>query len=264
LPDPQAKLNSTQRFSDRVQYYVQSRPRYPRAILDFCRTDLSLRPSDQIADIGSGTGFLSELFLQNGNPVFGVEPNEPMRLAAERGLRGFAGFHSINGTAEQTGLPAGSFGFIVAGQAFHWFDRAASRTEFSRILQPRGVVLLIWNEREKNDDDNGFAAAYDAVVREFQTDWNTVRHENITTEDSRALGDFFGPAGFELRKFDNPQPLNLDGVLARALSSSYLPLPGQPRCEEMLDQLREIFRVHAQNEQVIQRYTAKVYYGRLS
>ena len=83
-----------------------------------------MTPADHVADIGSGTGFLSELFLQNGNPVYAVEPNDPMRLAAEKSLGHIPNFHSVKGTAEQTGLPAGGFGFAVAGQAFHWFNRA--------------------------------------------------------------------------------------------------------------------------------------------
>jgi ubiquinone/menaquinone biosynthesis C-methylase UbiE len=261
---PQPKTDSTQRFSDRVGYYIRSRPRYPRAIINLCQSELGLRPQDKIADIGSGTGFLSEPFLQNGNEVFGVEPNEAMRLAAEKILADFPKFHSLNSRAEATTLADKSIDFVIAGQAFHWFDRPRTRVEFQRILRPTGWVVLVWNEREKDTPANEFSAAYDAVVREFQIDWDTVSHEKLTNADPRELAEFFSPAEMQIREFDNPQTLDLDGVLARALSSSYLPLPGQPRCEEMLDRLREIVQRYGNNGKVVQPYTAKVYYGRLS
>jgi SAM-dependent methyltransferase len=149
VPTANPQTDSTRRFSDRVNYYIRSRPRYPADLLQFCISELGLKAEDKIADIGSGTGFLSEHFLRNGNDVFGVEPNEPMRRAAERDLAQYPKFHSIAATAEQTTLPAGQFAFVVAGQAFHWFDAPRARAEFQRILKPGGQVILVWNEREK-------------------------------------------------------------------------------------------------------------------
>lgn len=251
----------TRRFSNRAEYYSKSRPSYPRALLDYCRTHLGLKPDHQIADIGSGTGLLTELFLENGNPVFAVEPNQPMRLEAEKTLARHKNFHSIPATAESTTLPPQSIDFVIAGQAFHWFDRPRARVEFQRILRPQGQVLLIWNERDKERDP--FSAAYDSVVREFQTDWHKVRHENLTGADPRALADFFAPGSFKLEQFDNPQSLDLGTLIARALSSSYLPLPGQPGCDKMLARLREIFDRFAANGKVVQPYTTKLYHGNL-
>jgi SAM-dependent methyltransferase len=67
--------DSKQRFSSRVADYVRYRPSYPSALLDLLRSECALRSGHVIADIGSGTGFLSELFLKNGNRVYGIEPN---------------------------------------------------------------------------------------------------------------------------------------------------------------------------------------------
>ena len=47
------------------------------------------------------------MLLENGNPVFGVEPNAEMRQAGERLLARFPKFTSVAGTAEATTL-AGS------------------------------------------------------------------------------------------------------------------------------------------------------------
>jgi SAM-dependent methyltransferase len=225
---------------------------------------LGLRTDHQIADIGSGTGFLSELFLENGNTVFAVEPNDPMREAGEKLLGRYPKFHSIKATAESTGLEANAFDFVMAGQAFHWFDRGRTRAEFERILRPKGWVLLVWNERRKGETDEGFLSAYDDVVREFEIDWHKIRHEKITGADTGALDEFFAPLGWKLVTFENPQALDLEGVIARALSSSYLPLPGQLGCEEMVKRLGEVFERCQKDGRVWMHYDTKAYYGRVS
>src|SRR5712692_6490280 len=112
--------DAKQRFSNRAADYVRYRPGYPAAVLSVLRTECGLRPGHVIADIGSGTGFLSELFLKNGNRVYGVEPNEAMRQAGGEYLAAYDGFSSIDGSAESTTLDDGSVDFVTAGQAFHW------------------------------------------------------------------------------------------------------------------------------------------------
>jgi SAM-dependent methyltransferase len=257
-------LDPTRRFSSRVDYYVRSRPRYPQALLDFCRDELGMGPGKTIADIGSGTGFLSELFLGAGYEVFGVEPNDAMRHAAEKLLAGFANFHSVNARAEATSLDSGSVDFIVAGQAFHWFDRPKTRVEFRRVLRPGGWVMLVWNDRQKTQTPGDFSSEYDSVIKEFQTDLKRVSHADLTSRESTALNEFFAPNAVQTRSFDNPQTLDAEGVIARALSSSYLPLPGEARCQEMIERLHRIVDRCGENGKVVQPYTTKVYYGRLN
>ena len=139
----------TQRFTSRVEHYVRYRPSYPRDLLDLLETRCGLSSASVVADVGSGTGILSELFLENGNRVIGIEPNKEMREAAERRLRRHPRFTSVAGTAEATTLDDASADFVAAGQAFHWFDPERARTEFSRILKPGGWVVLAWNLRRK-------------------------------------------------------------------------------------------------------------------
>src|ERR1700733_1600659 len=96
----QSALDPTRRFSTRAEFYARARPRYPRGLLEFCRNTLGLQPTNRVADVGSGTGFLSELFLQNGNQVFAIEPNEEMRRKAEATFDSNPSFVSIGATAE--------------------------------------------------------------------------------------------------------------------------------------------------------------------
>jgi ubiquinone/menaquinone biosynthesis C-methylase UbiE len=109
----------TQRFTGRVGNYDRYRPSYPRAILNLLESECGLTSASVIADVGSGTGILSELFLQNGSRVFGVEPNYEMRNAGESRLEHYPRFTSVAATAEATTLDYASVDFITAGQAFH-------------------------------------------------------------------------------------------------------------------------------------------------
>ena len=76
-------LESTERFSDRVADYVRFRPDYPVAMLQWLQSEFGVTPQWLVADIGAGTGISSKLFLDGGYPVIAVEPNAPMRAAAE-------------------------------------------------------------------------------------------------------------------------------------------------------------------------------------
>jgi SAM-dependent methyltransferase len=257
-----SNLNPTQRFSSRVSYYVRARPKYPAALLRFLQAELHLLPTHRVADIGSGTGILSELFLRNGNPVIGIEPNAEMRAAGDDYLKSYRGFHSQNGAAETTGLADHCVDFAVAGQAFHWFDPPRARAEFQRILAPGGWVVLVWNERRRND--SGFEAAYDELIQRFAVDKHVDHHTAVTGASDSVLGPFFGPGHFLVREFDNFQDLDLEDVKARILSSSYMPLPDHPSFADMMAAAEKAFADHAQAGRVRMSYDTRAYYGRMT
>jgi SAM-dependent methyltransferase len=246
--------NSTTRFSGRVEDYVKYRPHYPEIILSYLQDLYTFGPGWVVADIGSGTGISTELFLRFGNAVIAVEPNREMRSKAEELLAGYPGFVSVDGTAEATGLENSSVDLIVAGQAFHWFDPVRTRMEFTRIARPGAVVALIWNERLILSD---FEREYEELILHFAGDYNAINHKNITDAQ---LGDFFHPRSFVLRSFGNEQRFDFDGLKGRLLSSSYIPKEG-PGFAAMIDALKELFMRHAAGGQVRVGYETKVYTG---
>src|ERR1700733_11623694 len=167
-----AFTDSKQRFSSRVADYVRFRPGYPREALTLLRTECGLRSGQVIADVGSGTGFLSELFLKNGNRVYGIEPNQAMREAGEDYLASYDSFVSVDASAEATALENGTIDFVTAGQAFHWFEPAGARREFQRILKPSGWVVVMYNDRQM---DSAFANAYEELLLKYGTDYQRIR-----------------------------------------------------------------------------------------
>ncbi len=253
------KRDPTQRFSSRVENYVKTRPGYPETMLDVLQRACGLNPHSIIADIGSGTGLSTEPFLKNGNPVFGVEPNKEMHEAAEKLLRDYKNFTSIDATAENTKLSIKSICYVVSGQAFHWFDRVATRKEFARILKPDGYVLLIWNDRKT--DATPFLRAYENLLVEFSTDYREINHRNI---DENVINEFFTPNKFDLISLPNAQHFDYTKLEGRLMSSSYAPDVGHPQHLPMLKKLRDIYDEHQVNDNVTFEYATLIYYGHLS
>lgn len=255
-------MNSRTRFSNRVEDYLRHRPRYPQRVVERLLKEHVLLPDSVVADIGSGTGFSSELFLRCGCTVYGIEPNEEMRSAGEEFLAAYPGFISINGTAERTNLGAASVDLVVAGQAFHWFDRTACGIEWRRILKPGGHVVLLWNDRRIEGD--AFSKAYEQLLLTHGTDYLEVRKKNVGTNVDRAEWDaFFGNARWTKFTEPNIQELDVTGLAGRLLSSSYVPAMGEPGNAEMMSALHDLFRRHQRNGSVELVYDTVVFCGTL-
>jgi SAM-dependent methyltransferase len=249
--------DSTQRFSSRVGDYVLHRPGYPAEVIQLLRNECGLTPSSVMADIAFGTGIFTRLLLENGNPVFGVEPNPKMRQAGEKYLAEFPRFTSVAGTAEATTLAAQSLDIITAAQAAHWFDREKARWEFVRILRPGGWCVLLWNERRL--DSTPFLRAYENLLQTYGTDYHEVRHERTTA----IIHEFFSPSTFREQVFEMRQDLDYPALEGRLRSSSYTPEPGDVKYQPMLAELRRIFDAYQSGGCIAMEYDTRVFYGRL-
>ena len=250
-------MNTLNRFSNRVDNYIKFRPDYPVEILSFLKQKGFLYKESVIADIGSGTGISSEFFLKEGNTVFGVEPNKEMREAAERLLSGYTNFKSVDARAENTSLENNSVDLIIAGQAFHWFDKEKCKEEFKRILKPSGIVVLMWNDRRT--DTTQFLEAYEDFIKMFATDYLQVNHKNI---DEKIFNNFF-KNHYQMESFLNYQYFDLDGLKGRILSSSYMPAEGHKDFDFMMSVLKKIFTRFQDDGKVTIEYDTKLFYGQL-
>jgi len=256
IDDLQMKRDTVSRFSNRVENYVKYRPQYPPGMLRLLEEKFNINNSLKVADIGSGTGISSEQFVEAAYDVFGVDPNSEMRMCAEKYFAGRKNYFSVNGSAEATTLDADSMDIIVAGQAFHWFDKAESRVEFRRIIKSEGMVFLIWNKKVNSE---GFMDLYFGLLKKYGTDYENVKHENF---DSHTISDFFAPMSFELITMSNEQLLDYEGLKGRLLSSSYIPTEGE-KYERMLEELKSMYSEFNQNGIIRIDYNTEIYAGKL-
>ena len=244
------------RFTRHAEFYSKYRPGYPKSVLQFLERGLGFSSSSIVADVGSGTGIFAEMLLENGNVVFGVEPNGEMRKIAEAKLSSYSNFRSVNASAESTTLPDSSVDYVTSAQSFHWFDRIRAREEFGRILRADGWMVLVWNSRRTNTP---FLQAYDEMVRRSPFEKRAVRHEDLTDE---ILSKFLG-TDYRTAKLSNVQECDEASFRGRVLSSSYSPVPDDPLYEKLLGSLSELFRRFQVNCRVRFEYDTEVYAGQL-
>jgi SAM-dependent methyltransferase len=251
--------NSSPYVTRLVENYSQYRPGYPQAaIVDLLQRECDLTPQAIIADIGSGTGLLTEVFLRNGNQVFGIEPLPAMRTAAEHFLQRYPRFTSIAATAEATTLADHCVDVVTAGQAFHWFDRKRARREFARILVPRGWVVLAWNDQRTT------ATPFLVAWEQFWQTYLAREGVNPQQRQQELLAPFFGTGTFTVKLFENPLVCDFAALKGRVLSSGNAPTADHPRYPEMLQALEAIFQAHQVNGTVTIEHDTLVCYGQLS
>ena len=250
---------SSSRFNGRVENYLRYRPRYPREIIPFLQGEIGLDSDWRVADIGSGTGFLAERFVDFGCDVTGVEPNAAMRAAGESHLRGHYNFRSVDGSAESSGLPGAAFDLVTAGQAFHWFEPARTREEFKRILRSPGWVALVWNSRAATLSD--VTREYESILEKLNHDYQKVAEKNTRPETIEAFLDNGAPLA--QARFPNLQSYSWDQLRGRALSSSYAPLPADRRHGWFVQSLLALFERHQEGGFLAFPYETNLFWGQL-
>ncbi len=248
--------NNVASFTGRVEEYAKYRPGYPEQIVSLLESKIEFDQSKDIADVGCGTGKLSRVFLNNGNLVFGVEPNDEMRMKSEKLLSKFINFISVEGTAENTMLATNSVDVITVGQAFHWFDLKKTKKEFKRILKKDGYVVIVWNERKN-------ASQVMKAVNKILLSLNQ-EHEEAEKNlvDKNLLNTFYGVEKINKSTFPNFQMLDLAGLKGRIQSISYVPEKGDVN-KRIMNEIKDVFEKYNNGGQVKIEYTTKVFWGKL-
>lgn len=255
MNDKLSSMNPTGRFTNRVDNYVKFRPSYPPELIQFLQMKAGLSSQAVVADIGSGTGILTELLLHNAKKVYAVEPNAAMRAAAEIKLSAVCNYESVEGTAENTTLANKSVHLITVAQAFHWMEPVATRKEFERILDNRGHVALIWNLR---DNTAPFMKEYEELKTTFGKDYLDTKRA-----DEETIKVFFKDAPMIVESFPNPQLMDFTSLKGQLESASYMPLEGEPRYEEMIATLEKLFNTYQQHGTIQMDFYTKVYMNSL-
>ncbi len=235
-------MDSRDKFSDRAADYTIGRPSYAQSFIDYLYSDLGFSAEICVADIGCGTGKLTRQLLEKGSRVFAVEPNDDMRGIAQSELNNYDKLTVIKGDSSHTNLKDNSVDFVVAAQAFHWFDTDEFREECKRIQKQGAKVILVWNMRDEEDDVN--KAVYDMNKKYCPS------FKGFTAglkKDDEKIAQFFYDK-YELIVFDNPLYYNREKFISRCLSSSYSLKSGDEKYNEFIKCANDIFDKYSSND----------------
>lgn len=245
---PLHDMNPLSRFSDRADNYAKYRPSYPAAAIDTILEGLTNFSQFVAADIGAGTGISSRLLAERGIRVIAIEPNEAMRKAALP--------HPLlelrEGRAESTNLADVSVDLISCFQSFHWFDPQPTLEEFRRILKPAGRLAVVWNDRDRADE---FTQNYSRLVQKASN--NHPAESRLVSADPLLTSPIF--PNVSRHNFEYRQELDLEGLIGRAMSVSYIPREGEAH-EQLISGLTELYnRDRDENGFVQLAYCTSVY-----
>ena len=249
-------MDNTSKFNKKAGFYASARPTYAEGFLKKLYSDFGVSDKSVVADIGSGTGIFTRQLLQLGCSVYAVEPNDDMRIEAERELASFKGFHSVNGRAEVTGLNDRSVDFITVAQAFHWFEPVSFKRECARILKPDGKIFLIWNSRDEAAEIN--VRQYE-LFGKYCPDFKIPSKD--TTKSDKRISDFFD-GKFVYAEFENNLLYDMDKFISRGLSSSYSPKYGTAGYTEFVAELGSLFEEFSSDGIVTVPNKTRIYYNK--
>lgn len=207
--------------------YDTYRPTYPPEAVAWI-LGVAGRPVRDVADVGAGTGVLTQVVADLGYRVSAFEPDEGMLAQLRRRAPSVA---AELARAEALPVEDDTFDALVVGQAFHWFDAPAASTEFRRVLRPDGVLGLLWNLR----DDR---AAWLAQMRPLidGSDW-----QRASAEDAKDELDAFFP-GIERAEFAHSMSMTPDEFVGLVGTFSFVRL--HPERDARLASVREVLATH--------------------
>lgn len=247
-------MKNTEKFTGKADVYEESRPSYPHQLIEMLYTKYGFSENSIIADIGSGTGKFAKLLLEMGSKVYCVEPNADMRAAAEKELQAYNGFELINSGAENIDLGNSSCDFVTAAQAFHWFDTLRFKAECRRILRSGGKAVLIWNNRDNEQDCT--KECYN-VFKEFCPEFKGFSGGGRYSESIDIMFD----GDYEKEELENPIYFNRRQFINRGLSASYSLTEKDGRFDEYIKALGRVFDKYEANGILEMRNFTRAYIG---
>ena len=216
-------------FERTAEAYERGRPGYAEAALDA----LDLPPDAVVLDLAAGTGKLTRQLVARFARVIAVEPLDGMRVVLERVV---PEAEALKGSADAIPLEDESVDAAFVGEAFHWFGNDAAVREIARVIRPRGVLAILFNQVDGDFEPAlpaAFWDAYHALAIEKPPE------QRVSTGLWRT--PFPGPfEPFTEVSYPNPVEIDRDGILAQVASWSMIAALPEPDRMRLLAELGEL------------------------
>jgi SAM-dependent methyltransferase len=223
-------------FASAADIYERARPSYPAEAVAWLVERAGIGPGRTVVDLGAGTGKLTRLLVPFGARVVAVEPVAEMRAKLTEVL---PSVEALDGTAEDIPLPDGAADVITCAQAFHWFNFSLALPEVERVLADDGVLVLVWNMRELDDELQAAIETLLAPYRSAASDRSDDRWRP-RLEASNLFG------AVEQASFVFQQHVSRADVVDRVASTSFVAALAPDERDVVLGRVRELAAGYAE------------------
>lgn len=235
-------MDSKEKFTFKSRIYDTYRPKYSEQFIDSIIDDYPISHFDKIADIGAGTGILTQQLLRIGCEIFAIEPNKEMRKIAENKFLNEKKCHVINGSAEKTTLNDNSIDLIIVAQAFHWFEIQSFKKEFLRISK-RNKAILVWNTKKTSQP---YIAELEEVNQKYCKDFKGFSGGIKVDEISSFFDNHY------IKKvFENNLRMKRQNFINGILTGSYTPNKEDKGYDEYVQKVEDIFEKYCKDNELI-------------
>jgi SAM-dependent methyltransferase len=251
LSQPEIHEQAARGFDSAAEEYERGRPGYPAEAIDLLASELGFGAGSTVVDLAAGTGKLTRALIGTGARVVAIEPVPGMRAQL---VRAVPEAEALVGTAEAMPLEAGSADAVLVAQAFHWFDTVRAAREIHRVLRPGGGLGAIWNVW---DDSVPWIARLQELIDAHRGD--TPQRTTSPWREQLAATGLFTP--LTDRTIANVVHANLDVLLARTASISFIATLPEPELEKLLADVRELVAAHPEawsRGEVVMSYATQV------
>lgn len=230
---PKSWMNPTEAYSIKAANYAKYRWDYAPEAVSFIVEQTGMDGQSVAADIGAGTGIMTQHLMPVCEHVYAVEPNGPMLswLRSEYGVQKNISF--INATSDDTGLPERSIDVLLAAQALHWFDAEPTKAEFQRVLADGG-----WAVFARNYGTDRESGAYIDGLKNSKYCTGAVESGHANQEPPTY---YFGGQDYVLQTFPFEVTQDIDSFLGALLSVSWLRVENTDLFDEFKSDASEFF-----------------------
>ena len=206
--------------------YEAARPDYPADAVAWMLSGLPEAP--RVVDLGAGTGKLTRVIASvlPGARLTAVDPDAAMLDALAQASPEIP---TAVGSAEELPLDDASVDAVALGQAWHWVDPVTASAEIGRVLEPGGVLDLIWNIRDSSVD----------WVRRYTEIMHFSDAEKLIDGGGPSVAAPFGP--LESRTWEWRRPMTREKLKTMAASRSYLLTCPEDERTQIFDDLDALF-----------------------